>query len=96
MSHHTRTVILLLIVIILVIIGWVWYGMSGSSTTTVPESNPVANNQSIPAQTSANTPAVSNAADISDAALQSDLNSVDTQLSGLGSDSAAVNQSVGQ
>jgi hypothetical protein len=76
--RSTKTIIILVVLIILAIIGWLWYG---ASTTTAPN----------PEQSTAS---ATDAADISDAALQRDLNAVDADLKNLDTDTASVDQSL--
>ena len=92
MSHNVKTVILLVVLIVIVIIGWVWYSMSNSSTPTT-QTTATGVQQSSPAQQSASADAglTTSPTNTSDAAIQTDLNSVDTQMNNLSADSANIN-----
>ena len=98
MSHQVKTIILLVILIVIIIVGWLWYGMWNSAPAPVPQAS---NTNSVQSQQSASAinadgGLTTSASDTSDAALESDLNSVDTQMSASNADNASVNQSLNQ
>ena len=91
-----KVIILIVIIVLVVLAGW-WF-MSQQST-----SSPTANTTSQPANQTPRTNNVSgnvsantaiSAKDNSDAALNQDLNNVDSQMNGLNSDNANASQSL--
>ncbi len=85
-----------IIIILIIIIGGVWWWNSSQSATVVaPESNPsVTATQTNSAPAAAVSGLQTSPTDTSNTALNQDLNSVDSQMSGLSSDNAAVDQSL--
>ncbi len=101
MSHHLRTVILLIIVIILVILGWLWYGSSNNQNKVMPGNNQVAMDQNNTSQNQAvvvspDVGLTTSPSDTSDAAIQADLASVDSQLNNMKTDTSGIDQSLPQ
>ena len=86
MSHKIKAIVALIILIILVIIGWLWYGMSSSQSVTTSLTS---GTQNVAAAGLTTSPS-----DTSDAALQSDVTTVDSQMNGLNSDTANIDQSI--
>ena len=90
MNSQIKTIILLAILIIIVMVGWLWYGslskVQAPSTPNVTNSEPV----------SADAGLTTSATDTSNAALQSDLNSVDAQMNGLNTDTTNIDSSLNQ
>lgn len=82
MSNTSKT-ILCVIAIVLVIWGISWLMGKPSSNTNVTENSTPAQNQVPASNSSSGTESVSNA---SDASINSDLNSVDSQINGLNAD----------
>ncbi len=87
MSRNIKTIVTVIVLIIIVIILWLWY--AGSSLAP-------ASNTSVPGgdQTSLDGAAAvgltTSPTDSSDTALESDLNSVDAQMSALDADTAGI------
>lgn len=92
MTTTGKTWTAIIVVIVLVIIGWLIWGNKGSNS---PSTGAPANGVSTNAGESPNAGLTTAPADSSNAALQTDLNSIDSQMSGLNNDSANVDQSVG-
>ena len=76
-----------IVIILIVIIGGVWWWNSQSATVIAPAT------ENLPAATSDQGLSTS-PSDSSNAALNQDLNSVDSQINGLNSDNTAVDQSL--
>lgn len=91
MTKEIKTIVALIVLIVVVIVGWVWYGMSNNAPTQTPvvqSSAPVQENTYVPADAGLTT----SASDSSDAALQSDLDSVNTQMNSLNTDTSSISQ----
>ena len=101
MSKTSITVTSIVIIVLLVIFGGWWY-VSNQNASTAPtgQSAPVGYNASSAhtpsSPNTANTAAVISATDTSDAALNSDLSTMNSQINGLASDSESVDQSSSQ
>lgn len=84
MSSNAKIWIGVVVVIVLVLLGWYWYSQNNAGTTSQTPSG----------QTSTNTTNGSpSGSATSDAALNQDSAAIDTQMSGLDSDNASMNQS---
>jgi cytoskeletal protein RodZ len=83
-------IILWLVIIVLVVLG-VWWWFSPKSTGT----NNSAASQATPSGPAVPSPAIVSTG-TSDASLNQDLTNIDSELNGLSSDSAAVDQSLNQ
>ena len=103
MPQHIKTSVLLIILIIIVIAGWLWYGASMNTTSTkaLESADHQIQDQTATQQSAAVQNAVSSdgslttsATDTSDAALQSDLDSINVGMNNLNSDNTNVNQSI--
>ncbi|HTK33081.1 MAG TPA: hypothetical protein VL335_00845 [Candidatus Paceibacterota bacterium] len=91
MSSHLKTIVLLVILIAVVIIGWLWYAMSNGTPVQAPASQ---NSPSADNYAATDAGLTTSASDSSDAALQSDLNSVGTQMNSSNADTANIDQSL--
>jgi hypothetical protein len=90
MSNSSKIVTGVVVLIVLILIGW-WY--AGSASAPVQENTPVATaNVQVAAADVPVAGLTTSSKDASDAALDKDLANVSTQIDGLTSDSAALNQ----
>jgi hypothetical protein len=90
MNSQIKTISLLIILIIIVIIGWLWYG--NSIKVQAPPTPNTTNSEAVSAEAGLTT----SATDTSNAALQSDLDSVDAQMNGLNTDTTNIDSSLNQ
>lgn len=89
MSSTGKTWAAIIIVAIIAIIGWVWY--KGSSSNSLYQAPATTASDTSSASTQEST-SMSASSDTSDAALQQDLGSVDSQMNNLSSDQSAADQ----
>lgn len=86
------------VIVAVVVVGAVWWWLAGVQSSTPPVVSPTSENTQQPSAMSQSVPPSSSVSanglseGNSDAALQKDLLSVDSQLGSLASDSSAVNQ----
>ena len=96
MSKKATVWVVIIVVIVLIIISWaVWGGKSGAPEVSAPAAETAASTTPVTeAAPAVKSPLDTALTDTSDAALQADLDSVDTQIGSLNTDTANVNQSI--
>ena len=105
MKASTRIITVIIAVILIVLGGW-WYfasqsGQGASDTNNVDTGTPVTTSATVDTSASANANTSANAnantsasSDVSDEAINKDVAGIDAQMSALGTDSTAADQSI--
>ncbi len=88
MTKETKTIAVLVALIAVVIIGWLWYGASSSSSTSTAVTQTKVSKQQ--AYVAADAGLTTSPTDTSDAALQSDMGSVNAQMESLDTDTSNI------
>jgi hypothetical protein len=93
MSHTAKGWTAIIVVIVVIIVAGTWYSVSHSpSSYTAPAESPAAQSGTTYQITTDTSAGASSQSDTSNAALQSDLSSTDSQMSSFNSDAAASAQ----
>ncbi|MDD5164941.1 MAG: hypothetical protein PHG25_00155 [Candidatus Pacebacteria bacterium] len=88
MTKEIKTIIALVVLIAVVIIGWLWYGSSNNAQAPAGQKQVSSSRQQVyvPADAGLTT----SPSDTSDAALQSDMGSVNAQMKSLNTDTSNI------
>jgi len=100
MSKSIKTLVILVVLVVIIILGFIWYqSSSGGPVNTIGTDNSGAmdnSSASNPTDNSVDSGLTTSPSDNSDAALNSDLNSADSQMNSVNADASSTDASLNQ